>query len=122
MNIGVRDYVRTTYGEIFKIIGMKRYKESIIYQSDTYNIVSEGVLENELEWHSRKINELIRSGDLIKFRIKNISNIYYGIAKNYKDSRSGIEKILVNGYSTEQIEVIKIYTKEQLEMTGYEVK
>lgn len=118
-DIKVRDYVRTTYGEIFQITGMKKYKETIIYQTDTYQVVSEGILETELDGYSKKIKDLIRSGDLVIFKIS--VGTYFGIAKNYKDPRSNLEKILVKGYSIDQIEVKKIITKEQLKMTGYEV-
>lgn len=119
-DIKVRDYVRTFNGEIFKIVGMKRNKGLTMYLTDNYGQYSDTVLMQCAKAHSKQIEELIEKGDIIKYRV-NCRFTQLGIAKEYTNVTTQDVYIGVEGWGLNQIEIIKIYTKEEFEMMGYEV-
>lgn len=119
-DIKVRDYVRTIDGEIFKIVGMKRNKGLTMYLTDSYSQYSDTVLMQCAKAHSKQIEELIEKGDIIKYRV-NCRFTQLGIAKEYTNVTTQDVYIGVEGWGLNQIEIIKIYTKEEFEMMGYEV-
>nr|DAV61039.1 MAG TPA: hypothetical protein [Caudoviricetes sp.] len=119
-DIKVRDYVRTFNGEIFKIVGMKRNKGLTMYLTDSYSQYSDTVLMQCAKAHSKQIEELIEKGDIIKYRV-NCRFTQLGIAKEYTNVTTQDVYIGVEGWGLNQIEIIKIYTKEEFEMMGYEV-
>ena len=119
-DIKVRDYVRTFNGEIFKIVGMKRNKGLTMYLTDKFGQYSDTVLIQCAKAHSKQIEELIEKGDIIKYRV-NCRFTHLGIAKEYTNATTQDVYIGVEGWGLNQIEIIKIYTKEEFEMMGYEV-
>lgn len=76
--------------------------------------------ENILK-HSKNPKDLIEEGDILRYRINNLSSIKIGEVKKYKDARSFKEYLGVEGFNLEQIEILKIATKEQIKSIEYEV-
>lgn len=120
-DIVVREYVRTVNGDIFKIVGMKRNKDLTMYITDQYGQYSENVLKEDMKNHSRQINDLIEKGDVIKYKLNNLSFSKLGQVKEYRDATTGEMYLGVEGFNFNQIIIKKIYTKEQFQMMGYEV-
>jgi hypothetical protein len=76
--------------------------------------------ENILK-HSKNIIDLIEEGDILRYRLNNLSSIKIGEVRKYKDARSFEEYLGVEGFNLEQIEILKIVTKEQFKSIEYEV-
>lgn len=119
-DIKVRDYVRTFNGEIFKIVGMKRNKGLTMYLTDNYGQYSDTVLMQCVKAHSKHIQDLLEEGDIIKYKVNSrfthLGQVKECTSANTKDLYLGVE-----GWGLEQIEIEKIYTKEEFNMMGYEV-
>lgn len=119
-DIKVRDYVRTIDGEIFKIVGMKRNKGLTMYLTDNYAQYSDTVLMQCAKAHSKQIEELIEKGDIIKYRV-NCRFTHLGQVKEWTNATTKDLYLGVDGWGLDQIEIEKIYTKEEFRMMGYEV-
>ena len=119
-DIKVRDYVRTFNGEIFKIVGMKRNKGLTMYLTDNYGQYSDTVLMQCAKAHSKYIKELIEKGDIIKFKV-NSRTTHLGQVKEWTNASTKDLYLGVDGWGLDQIEIEKIYTKEEFRMMGYEV-
>ena len=119
-DIKVRDYVRTFNGEIFKIVGMKRNKGLTMYLTDSYGQYSDTVLMQCAKAHSKQIEELIEKGDIIKYRV-NCRFTHLGQVKEWTNATTKDLYLGVDGWELDQIEIEKIYTKEEFRMMGYEV-
>ena len=119
-DIKVRDYVRTIDGEIFKIIGMRRNKGLTMYLTDKFGQYIDTALMQCAKAHSKHIKDLIKEGDIIKYRV-NCRFTHLGQVKEWTNATTKDLCLGVNGWGLDQIEIIKIYTKEEFEMMGYEV-
>lgn len=117
------EYVRLVDNVIRKIVSIDRHyinldKEYYNKQYLTnYNCtVSERIIKS-----SKKIKDLIEEGDVLAYRLNNLSFIKIGEVKKYKDTRSFKEYLGIEGFSLEQIEILNVVTKEQFKSVGYEV-
>lgn len=125
--IQVGEYIRTINGYIAKIKSCA-FHTAI---SDVFNLdadfrdsdddLSCQIDSRSIKKHSFDIKELIEAGDLIKYRLNEISREFIDIVKTTKLG-TGKNILFVNFYSLEQLEIISIVTKEQLKALEYEVK
>lgn len=113
MEIKVGEYVRTYDGDIFRITGKQRYKDLIIYTTNTFCKYTEIVMNEIVKIHSKKQKDLICEGDVILCSINN--------------SKPQIEQIIIweeiqqdkpmlgtrAGIMLDELTILKILTKEQ---------
>lgn len=121
--IKVGEYIRTKDGFITKILGVDEFtldEDEIFYETE----LNEGYTDlgsDDIIKHSSNIIDLIEEGDLIKYRLKNFEQTNIGMVEKRVDPRSLKEVITVGFYRINQVEILKIITKEELEKGGYEV-
>ena len=72
--------------------------------------------------HSPNIIDLIEAGDLVIFKIGSMNAIRCGIVNKFNDARSGELVSLVDGYKLEQVKILSIVTKEQMQSIEYRVE
>jgi hypothetical protein len=123
--IEVGEYVRTIYGEITKLkkgetaSGTYLYPETKIFDGvDRTNHINYRVIKK----HSKNIIDLIEEGDILRYRLNNFSASRIREVRKYRDARSFKEYLGVEGFRLEQIEIIKIATKEQFSQIEYKVE
>lgn len=116
--IKVGEYVRTKKGSIGKF-KFNDEDHIVVYFKNQYGTTC--VDETEIVNHSFEPIDLIENGDILRYRINNLSTTKIGEVKKYKDARSLKEYLGVEGFSLEQIEILGIITKEQFENIEYKV-
>lgn len=102
-------YVRNTFGNIYKVDDLT----DVMYKTD--------VLYNRIVKHSTDIKDLIVVGDIVKYRTKGVRIIKLAVVREFLDARSNKERLIVGGYSPEQIDILEILTKEQYIANCYKV-
>jgi len=113
--IKVGDYIRTELGYIGKVQSVN------MFNADLYRTDNGTYSKEEIVNHSLNIIDLIKEGDFIKYRLKNLSQTNIGIVRKQIDPRNMKEVITVGFYRINQVEILKIVTKEEFENVGYEV-
>lgn len=111
--IEVGEYVRTRDGIIFRA----DEENKNIQINEFMNMRG----EKDIVKHSKKITDLIKIGDLIKYKLKNLQNYSYGIVHITKDPRTLEETLRIGLYKLESVEILEILTKEQYEANCYNV-
>lgn len=128
--IEIEEYVRTKDGIIAQIEDIdyenKIYEFDRIIYTNIFGYAStsldnDEMFEKIIVKHSKQLKDLIGAGDLIIYRLKGLKHQVKGLIRIYKDARSGKEKLEIDNYSLEQIEIIKILTHEQIEANCYKV-
>ena len=126
--IEVGEYIRTKNGEIGVFDRYSSRKENSLYKSPFNCFIKIRnrktplqCCEDYIAKHSKQLIELIESGDLIIYRLRGLKHQSEGFIRIHKDARSGKEKLGIDSYSLEQIEIIKILTHEQIEQNCYKV-
>lgn len=113
MDIKVGEYFRTKYGEIAKVLGDEGNRvateDNSIYFKD------------EIVKHSFNTKELIEKGDIVEYKINNLTTPKVARVRKYKEARTLKEYLGVEGYKLEQIKIIRVLTKEQFQSVSYEV-
>lgn len=120
-NIKRDDYVRLNTGEIVKVIGIKENKlnkKAIYYGIYEQNWFDSMAVEN----FSDKPIELIEVGDVIRYKIKNISTTLE--TKGFIEGIVNIsdEEHLENIRKDKDYEIKSILTKEQMASIEYKVE
>lgn len=117
-DLKVGEYVRTHDGEIFRIAGMKRYKDRVLFLTNSFGQYSELVMQEIVYKHSKKQKELINEDDIIQYIVNNCKP-KIGQVKQYRYTKVDEKYLGVEGFSLEQINILKIMTKEQFEQNCY---
>lgn len=107
----VGEFIRTDKGFVFQIDEQKINLELYFLINTTIGYVKK---------HSMSIKNIVEDMDIVKYKLNGIKETYIGIIKEYIDPRSNMKKISVNGYSLEQIHILKILTHEQFEEKSFE--
>lgn len=124
--IQIGELVRTKRVGIQKIDHMdlnkpvNRYRYFLEYDDDgdkCYGIIK----TTEIEDHSTDIKKLVRTGDIIKYKVSHLNGTMYGEVNNYWD-KTAKEYLGVHGWSLDQIEILKVGTKEQMEKYFYNLE
>lgn len=115
------EYVRTKYDGMQKVIKIEQRVgesgENYYYFNKVYGTWENGILK-----HSKDIIDLIKEGDILRYKLKGLNSEYITIVKKYHDARSNEDWLIINGYRLEQIEILEILTKEQYEQNCYKLK
>lgn len=114
--IEVNEYVRFNNGEIGKVIDIKEYPSRIVYSE--YGEVG---LISDIANHSKQLIDLIEVGDIIKYRIDNISTTLEtkGYIKGIVDIAN--EEMLQRIKSDKNYNILEILTREQYMANCYKV-
>ena len=118
MEIEVGEYVRDRAGNIARVIKNN---------NDIFEIeLNSGVRINQfiefMTKHSKNIIDLLEVGDIVMYKIGIIKATgigRIGIVNKFNDARSGKEVTLIDGYKPEEIDILKILTREQFEANCY---
>ena len=102
----VGKYVRNKRGKIF------RYGKGRAYLGK----------DNEIVKNSKNIIDLVKAGDILKYKLKGLKSEYMTVVKEYHDARSNEKWLLINGYKLEQVEILEILTKEQYNANCYRLE
>lgn len=121
--IEVGDYVRTKNGEIHKVIEIKEnryitnFADYFYYRYDN----NMGDFKSNIANHSKQLIDLIEVGDIIKYRINNISTTLE--TKGYIEGIIGIsdEEMLQEIKSDKDYHILEILTKESYIANCYKV-
>ncbi len=116
MEIGTEEYVKTKKGYIGKVTNQEKAYGG--YYLDCMRVVA----KENIVGHSKDIKKIIKEGDVIKYRVNNLSAAKIGEVKKHKDPRSNKEYLSIEFYSLEQIEILEILTKELFEKNKYKVE
>ena len=105
------EYVRTDKGYIFKVDQEKKILQGLKFLDMQYGYIVS---------HSKKREDLIKTKDILMYKINHLSSYKIGEVRRYKDARSGKEYLGVEGFGLDQIKILKIMTKEGFENNSYE--
>lgn len=116
-NVKANDYVRLITGKICKVFGIGEGKiyYSIYYNRDWCNILAVNNFSNN-------ILDLVKRGDILRYKLKGLDSCYFGIVKKIKDPRTLKSKLKIGNYDLEQIEVLEILTKKQYKQHCYRLE
>ena len=70
---------------------------------------------------SENIIDLLENNDIVMYKIGSIKVTTIGIVNKFNDARSGETVTLINGYKLEEIDILKILTREQFEQGCYTI-
>ncbi len=124
--IEIGEYVRTKTGHIAKLLEKTEYDYS-------FDDVVATPFGEQREWlsveygiknivkHSKHLKDLIEVGDIVKYKLKNFKHTNVAIVRLVQDARSNKEKMLIDGYNLEQIDILEILTKESYMADCYKV-
>ncbi len=116
-NIKENDYFRTTTGEIFKAVASKDGK---VYYAFGEHYWADSIAITDFK---ENIKDLVQAGDIVVYKIRGLEHsIRINIVKEHTDARTLKSKLRVELYSLEQINILKILTKEKFESECFEVK
>lgn len=115
-------YIRQKDG-IHKIyaINDKKSKWKYLIDKDEDGWCRQTCDENITE-HSKNVTELIKAGDIVKYKARGMRLTNIAVVESYKDARNGREYLLVGRYSLEQVKILEILTKEQYKTNCYKVE
>lgn len=124
--ICINEYIRTVDGYIRKVIQVneKGSYECLCwgaYLVDEKYKNSVGISAKKVKNHSFNIIDLIEEGDIVEFRINELSKIDISFVKLYRDVRSGKSYLGVDGFNIENVIILSIMTKEQFKNGKYGV-
>lgn len=128
--IKVGEYIRTTEdGFIGKVkrIELDEIDKSLkwyVFDKKRYdmNIIDEIYINKPyIKSHSFNIIDLIEMGDILKYRLNNLSSIDVSEVIRVTEGRTLKDFLSVKGYSLNQIEILSLITKEQFKNIEYEV-
>lgn len=127
--IQVGEYIRTEEGLIGKIkrIELDETDKSLkwyVFDKKRYdmNIIDEIYINKPyIKSHSFNIIDLIEMGDILKYRLNNLSSIDVSEVIRVTEGRTLKDFLSVKGYSLNQIEILSLITKEQFKNIEYEV-
>lgn len=124
--IKVGEYVRTCDGDIFRIAGKQRYKDLIIYTTNTFCKYTEIVMNEIVKIHSKKQKDLICEGDIVLCSINNCEPQMEQIIKwKYTQIPQDTETELLGtrtGFALDQVVIFKILTKEQFQQNCWNME
>ena len=125
--IKVGEYVRLARNQgINKIVEIedKRYildGDIADEYGDSTCVLEKYQVEDTVLKHSFNIKDLLEEGDIVEFRINNLSKIDISFVKLYRDARSGKSYLGVDGFNIENVIILSIMTKEQFKNGKYGV-
>lgn len=105
------EYVRTDKGYIFKVDQEKKILQGLKFLDMQYGYIVS---------HSKKREDLIKTKDILMYKINHLSSYKIGEVRIYKDAKSGKEYLGIEGFGLDQIKILKIMTKENFENNSYE--
>lgn len=125
--IEVGEYVRTKSGHISRLLKKTEdyyYFDDVVKESfgEQWTLSSVNNFYQKIEEikkHSKQLIDLIEVGDIVKYKLKNFKHINVAIVRLVQDTRSNKEKMLIDGYNLEQIDILEILTKEQYNINCY---
>lgn len=127
--IQVGEYIRTNDGIIGKIkrIELDETDKSLkwyVFDKKRYdmNFIDEIYINKPyIKKHSSNVIDLLEVGDILKYRLNNLSSIDVSEVILVTEGRKLKEYLSVKGYSLNQIEILSLITKEQFKIVEYEV-
>ena len=127
--IQVGEYIRTEEGLIGKIKRIEldeTYKSLKWYVFDKkrydMNFIDEIYINKPyIKKHSSNVIDLLEVGDILKYRLNNLSSIDVSEVILVTEGRTLKEYLSIKGYSLNQIEILSLITKEQFKIVEYEV-
>lgn len=127
--IQVGEYIRTNDGIIGKIkrIELDETDKSLkwyVFDKKRYdmNFIDEIYINKPyIKKHSSNVIDLLEVGDILKYRLNNLSSIDVSEVILVTEGRKLKEYLSVKGYSLNQIEILSLITKEQFKNIEYEV-
>ena len=127
--IKVGEYIRTTEGLIGKVkrIELDERDKSLkwyVFDKKRYdmNFIDEIYINKPyIKKHSSNVIDLLEVGDILKYRLNNLSSIDVSEVILVTEGRTLKEYLSVKGYSLNQIKILSLITKEQFESMEYEV-
>lgn len=122
--IKINDYVRTIYGKIDKVTEIIKGKHHTTYKGkEIVKGLNETIgTETDIVKHSKNIKELVQAGDIVVYKIKGLEHYNVDIVKEYTEARTLKTELRIGLYSLEQINILKILTKEKFESECFKVE
>lgn len=128
--IKVGNHIRTKKGEIYKIKDINMYG-TVKFIDDLNHTISKGINyyatngreinKDDIIAQSKNLKDLVKAGDVIRYKLKNLKHENLIEVKEYKDMKTGEKYLGVEGFYLEQIEILEILTKETFARESYKV-
>lgn len=123
--IKINDYIRTKKGTIAKVLA---YQDLTTYDDKRISVTFHSfdtdkgaIADVEIEKHSKNIKELVEAGDIVIYGINNLFTDIE-IVKEHTEARTLKTELKVGLYSLEQINILKILTREKFENECFKIK
>ena len=108
----VGEFIRTDKGFIFQIDEQKKNLEIYFFMDSVFGKVKK---------HSMNINDIVENMDIIEYKLYNFNHTYITTVKEFLDPRSNQKKMVVDGYSLNQIQILKVLSHEIFNDRCFEV-
>lgn len=127
--IKVGEYIRTDKGVIGKVkrIELDEIDKSLkwyVFDKKRYdmNFIDEIYINKPyIKKHSSNVIDLLEVGDILKYRLNNLSSIDVSEVILVTEGRTLKKYLSVKGYSLNQIEILSLVTKEQFKNVEYKI-
>ena len=106
------EFIRTDKGFIFQIDEKKKNLELYFFMDAAFGKVKK---------HSMNINDIVENMDIIEYKLYNFNHTYINTVKEFLDPRSNQKKMVVDGYSLNQIQILKVLSHEIFNDRCFEV-
>lgn len=106
------EFIRTDKGFIFQIDEKKKNLELYFFMDAAFGKVKK---------HSMNINDIVENMDIIEYKLYNFNHTYITTVKEFLDPRSNQKKMVVDGYSLNQIQILKVLSHEIFNDRCFEV-
>lgn len=109
----VGEFIRTDKGFIFQIDKKKKNLELYFFMDAAVG---------KIKKHSMNLKDIIENMDIIEYKLSNFNHIYITTVKEFFDPRSNQKKMQIDGYSLEQIHILKILSHERFNENCFETE
>lgn len=112
----IGEYIRTEAGKIDQVISDE-------YYMPMYVECKKGLVEmSSVVEHSKNIKDLVKEKDILRYKLKGLNSEYITIVKKYHDARSNQNRLIINGYGLDQVEILGIISHEKYEKEEYRIE
>lgn len=108
----VGEFIRTDKGFIFQIDEKRKNLELYYFMDAEFGNIKK---------HSMNINDIVENMDIIEYKLSGFDYTYIAPVREVLDPRSNQKKMVVEAYSLNQIQIIKILSHELFNDKCFEV-
>lgn len=108
----VGEFIRTDKGFIFQIGEQKKDLEIYFFMDAVFGKVKK---------HSMNINDIVENMDIIEYKLYNSNRTHIATVKEFLDQKNIKRKMVEDGYSLNQIQILRVLSHEIFNDRCFEV-